>query len=154
MTLTHLPKETGFYDFCYFIKNNNFDNCCVFLIVQSTSNILVTWYFKKKKKNNTSNASASWRIFSVSFRTCISHGPSTSVQVLQMQEDGEVKTCRVVILSLQPLGSRGTSAKMERQGRAFMESEHAAALPACPQQDTQLIVPLSWGMNSLTAQNC
>lgn len=59
-----------------------------------------------------------------------------------------------LILSLPPLGSRGTLAKMEGQGRAFTESEPAAALPACPQQDTQLLVPLSWGMNSLTAQNC
>lgn len=142
MTLTHLPEEVGFYDFCCFIKNN-FDSCCVFLIVQNTSNILMACYLKNNRIRCLSFLQDMHFSWFVNICSDIANAGGWRGEDLQG-----------LILSLQPLGSRGTIVKMERQGRAFMDSEHAAALPTCPQQDTQLLVPLSWGMNSLTAQNC
>lgn len=142
-------QRRGFLWFCYFIKNN-FDNRCVFLIVQTTSNVLVTCCLKYNHMK-----CLSFLEDCLSFLQDMCFWWPTNISSGIANAGGwRGEGFQDLIHSLQPLASRGTSAKMAGQGRAFTESEPAAALPACPQQDTQLLVPLSRGMNLLTAQNC
>lgn len=122
----------------------------VFLTVQSTSNILVTCYLK----NNHIKCLSFLEDFLSFLQDMRFSWPINICSGIANAGGWRGEDLQGLILSLQPLGSRGTSAEMERQGRAFVEGEHAAALPGCPRQDAQLLVPLSWGMNSLTAQNC
>lgn len=138
--------------FCYFITNKNFDNCCVFPTVKNMSNIFVTCYLK----NNHIKCFSFLEDCRIFLQDMHFSWPINICSALAVQED-EVKTSRVWF-SLQPPCTRGTLVKTGTgnlsEDRPFMDIEHAAALAVCPQWDAQLWVPLSLGVNSLTAENC
>lgn len=106
----------------------------VFLIAQNTSNILVTCYLK----NNHIKCLSFLEDFLSFLQDMHFSWPINICSGIANAGGWRGEDLQGLILSLQPLGSRGTSTEMERQGRAFMEGEHAAALPACPQRHTQL----------------
>lgn len=133
--------------FCCFITNKNFGNCRVFPTVKNMSHIFVTCYLK----NNHIKCFSFLEDCRIFLQDMHFSWPINICSALAVQED-EVKTSRVWF-SLQPPGTRGALVKTET-GES-LHGDWACSSPGSVSSVGHTAgVLLSWGVNSLTAQNC